>query len=59
MIIAIHEVLKNKIDQHLRKLNDDYATERDSALKEVFLEVIAGRKIYEIYGAERKAGQPA
>lgn len=32
--------LRRRIDQHLRQLNDDYATERDSALKEVFLEVL-------------------
>jgi hypothetical protein len=39
------EVLKNKIDQHLRKLNDDYATERDSALKEVFLEQLPKKNL--------------
>jgi hypothetical protein len=31
--------LKERIDKQLRSLNDDYAVERDSALKEVFLEV--------------------
>jgi hypothetical protein len=31
--------LKERIDNQLRSLNDDYAVERDSALKEVFLEV--------------------
>jgi len=31
-------VLIKKIDEHLCQLNDDYATERTSALKEVFLE---------------------
>jgi len=32
--------LRRRIDETLRVLNDDYATERDSALKEVFLEVL-------------------
>jgi hypothetical protein len=31
-------VLRNKIDQKLRELNDDYAVERDSALKQVRLQ---------------------
>ena len=33
-------LLKNFIDIKLRECNDDYATERDSALKEVFLEIL-------------------
>lgn len=34
------EQLRLSIDAQLRELNDDYAVERDSALKEVFLEVL-------------------
>lgn len=34
------EQLRRRIDAQLRELNDDYAVERDSALKEVFLEVL-------------------
>ena len=34
------EILGRRIDENLRALNDDYATERDSALKKVFLEVL-------------------
>jgi hypothetical protein len=34
------EKLRKRIDENLRLLNDDYATERDSALKEIFLEVL-------------------
>lgn len=34
------EQLRKRIDEHLRMLNDDYATERDSALKDVFLEIL-------------------
>lgn len=33
-------VLKEKIDQALKDLNDDYAVERGSALKEVFLDIL-------------------
>jgi hypothetical protein len=33
------EVLKQKLDEQLKSLNDDYATERTAALKEVFVEV--------------------
>ena len=34
------EMLINRIDEHLCKLNDDYATERGSALKKVFVQVL-------------------
>ena len=50
------EVLKNKIDQHLRKLNDDYATERDSALKEVFLEQLPEEKFMKFMELKGKLG---
>src|SRR5687767_3297331 len=50
------EVLKNKIDQHLRKLNDDYATERDSALKEVFLEQLPEERFMKFMELKGKLG---
>ncbi len=34
------ERLRLRIDAYLRELNDDYAIERDSALKEMFIEVL-------------------
>lgn len=34
------ESLRLKIDGYLKELNDDYATERTSALKEIFLDVL-------------------
>ena len=49
-------ILKNKIDQHLRKLNDDYATERDSALKEVFLEKLPEEKFMKFMELKGKLG---
>jgi hypothetical protein len=34
------ETLRYKIDEYLKQLNDDYATERGHALREVFLDVL-------------------
>lgn len=34
------DLLIKKIDQHLCELNDDYATERTSALKDIFIEIL-------------------
>lgn len=48
--------LGKKIDQHLRVLNDDYATERDSALKEVFLEVLPEEKFLQFMALKGKLG---
>ena len=48
--------LRNKIDEHLRALNDDYATERDSALKEVFLEVLPEEKFMKFMELKGKLG---
>ena len=33
-------ILREKLDEKLKLLNDDYAVERKSALKEVFVEVL-------------------
>ena len=48
--------LRKRIDEHLRMLNDDYATERDSALKEVFLEVLPEEKFLEFMKLKGKLG---
>jgi hypothetical protein len=50
--------LCKRIDETLRVLNDDYATERDSALKKVFLEVLPEEKVHAFYGAEGKNREP-
>lgn len=50
------EKLRTKIDQHLRQLNDDYATERDSALKEVFLEILPEEKFLNFMKLKGKIG---
>lgn len=49
-------VLCKRIDQLLRQLNDDYATERDSALKEVFVEVLTEDKFMKFMEAKGKLG---
>jgi GH3 auxin-responsive promoter len=50
------EKLRKRIDEKIRELNDDYATERDSALKEVFLEVLPEQKFMEFMEKKDKIG---
>lgn len=50
------DLLRRKIDQHLRELNDDYAVERKSALKEVYLEVLPEAKFLEFMNLKGKIG---
>lgn len=50
------DVLRKRIDQVLRDLNDDYATERDSALKEVFLEVLPEQRFMKFMELKGKLG---
>ncbi len=50
------EKICKRIDENLRVLNDDYATERDSALKEVFLEVLPEEKFMKFMKLKGKIG---
>jgi hypothetical protein len=50
------EKLRKRIDKQLRELNDDYAVERDSALKEVFLEVLPEQKFMQFMELKGKIG---
>jgi len=50
------ELLRKRIDQHLRELNDDYAVERDSALKDVFLEKLPEEKFLQFMEQKGKLG---
>lgn len=50
------EKIVKRIDENLRVLNDDYATERDSALKEVFLEVLPEAKFMKFMELKGKLG---
>lgn len=52
-------ILLKGIDNKLRELNDDYATERDSALKNVFLEKMPEEKFMKFMELKGKLGKPA
>ncbi len=49
-------MLAKSIDDHLKVLNDDYAVERNSALKEVFLEVLSEEQFMEFMKLKGKIG---
>lgn len=53
---ADSELLRRRIDENLRMLNDDYATERDSALKEVFLEILPEEQFIRFMELKGKLG---
>ncbi len=48
--------LRSIIDNHLREINDDYAVERDSALKDVTVEVYSEQTFLDFLGARGKLG---
>ena len=50
------DLLKAKIDEHLRVLNDDYAVERSAALKEVFVDVVPVKAFYGWMESKGKVG---
>jgi len=50
------EALAKKIDQHLCALNDDYAVERRSALKDVILDVLSEKEFMDFMTAKGKVG---
>ncbi|TBR18762.1 MAG: GH3 auxin-responsive promoter [Chitinophagaceae bacterium] len=50
------DLLCKKIDLKLRDLNDDYAIERDSALKEVYLEKLPEEKFIKFLESKGKLG---
>jgi len=50
------DVLIKKIDEHLCQLNDDYATERTSALKDVFLEKLPEETFLKFMESKGKLG---
>jgi hypothetical protein len=49
-------ILKERLDAHLKALNDDYAVERSAALKEVYVDVIPVRRFYEWMESKGKVG---
>ena len=50
------DALKHKLDEHLRAINDDYDTERTSALKEIFVEIIPNQQFLDFLKFEGKVG---
>ena len=49
-------VLKNCLDEHLKKLNDDYAVERKSALKDIFVTILPEKCFLEFMEIKGKVG---
>src|SRR5690606_21905567 len=50
------DLLRDRIDHHLKELNDDYAVERKSALKEVFLNVLPEDRFMGFLASKGKVG---
>jgi len=50
------KIICRKIDEKLKQLNDDYAVERSSALKEVFLDVLSEEAFMEFMKQKGKIG---
>jgi hypothetical protein len=50
------EALAKFIDDTLKEINDDYATERESALKEVFLEILPEERFLKFMELKGKVG---
>ena len=49
-------LLKSAIDEKLKELNDDYAVERKSALKDIFVQVLPEEKFMEFMRSQGKEG---
>lgn len=50
------EAVRQKIDQKLKELNDDYAVERNSALKDVYLKILPESSFMEFMRLKGKIG---
>src|SRR4030042_2757638 len=50
------EMVKKKLDEALKKLNDDYGIERKAALKEVLVEIIPEKVFYDWLRSKGKEG---
>ncbi|HTQ63652.1 MAG TPA: GH3 auxin-responsive promoter family protein [Puia sp.] len=50
------EILRQKIDEKLKELNDDYAVERKSALKDIYVKVLPEEKFLEFMRQAGKIG---
>jgi hypothetical protein len=50
------KILREKIDHHLKILNDDYAVERSAALKDIYVEVLPVKTFYAWMESKGKVG---
>jgi hypothetical protein len=50
------KLIRDKLDEHLKILNDDYAVERSAALKEIFVEVLPVKTFYDWMQSKGKVG---
>jgi hypothetical protein len=50
------KVVRDKIDKHLKMLNDDYAVERSAALKEIYVDILPIKTFYDWMQAKGKIG---
>jgi hypothetical protein len=50
------ELVKEKIDNHLKSLNDDYAVERTHALKEIFVTLLPNQTFVDFLASKNKLG---
>jgi len=48
--------IKERLDEHLKQLNDDYATERKHALKEVLVRVLPNEAFIDFLASKNKLG---
>jgi hypothetical protein len=49
-------LLKEKLDEHLKTLNDDYAVERKHALKEIIVTVLSNQTFIDFLASKNKLG---
>lgn len=49
-------LLKEKLDEHLKALNDDYAVERKHALKEIIVTVLSNQTFIDFLASKNKLG---
>jgi hypothetical protein len=50
------QALRDKIDERLKELNDDYAVERSAALKDVFIDILPVKTFYDWMESKGKVG---
>jgi hypothetical protein len=50
------KLVKDKLDYHLKVLNDDYAVERSAALKDVYVDVLPVKTFYKWMESKGKVG---